>query len=275
MLVDCKPIGSGYLEDLHNAGGVPTLLKSLEPLLDLSTCGVDGRCLGERLVEALPPAGWQQTIRSLDEPLKPAGALATLYGTLAPDGAVIKTAAASPDLLHHRGPALVFDSPEDAAARIDDPMLDVTPQHVLVLRNGGPVAAGMPECGSLPIPRRLVKTGISDMVRVSDARMSGTAYGTVVLHCSPEAAVGGPLALVRDGDLIELNAFERRLDLLVDDMELKRRRSQFSSPPLPKRGWRRLYAQHVLQAHLGADLGFLADDAPTTSETDGAGVLTD
>jgi len=151
----------------------------------------------------------------------------------------------------------VFDSPEDAAERIDDPSLEITPNHVMVLRNGGPVAAGMPECGSLPIPRRLAESGVRDMVRVSDARMIGTAFGTVVLHCSPEASVGGPLDLVRDGDTIELNMSERRIDLLGDEAELDRRRAKLVHPSLPERGWRRLYAEHVTQAHLGSDLDFL------------------
>ena len=258
LLVDCKPAGSGYLEDLHRAGGVPVLLKALAPLLDLSTVGVTGRALADLVGEQSPPPDWQQTIRTLDKPLGPAGALVTLRGSLAPDGAVIKRAAASEALLRHRGPAVVFESAEDAAARIDDPALQITPQHVLVLRNAGPVAAGMPEAGSLPIPRYLAEQGVRDLVRVSDARMSGTAYGTVVLHCSPEAATGGPLGLVQDGDLIELDVTNRRIDLLVDETELARRRGRFVPPPLPERGWRRLYAQHVLPAHLGADLDFLA-----------------
>jgi len=260
LLVDCKPAGSGYLEDMHWAGGVPALLKALEPLLDLSALTVTGRTLGELLAEVPPPGEWQTTIRTLDNPLGPPGSLAILRGTLAPEGAVIKVAAATPSLLHHRGPAVVFESPQDAADRIDDPSLRITPDHVIVLRNAGPVGAGMPEAGSLPIPRYLAEAGVRDMVRVTDARMSGTAYGTVVLHCSPEAAVGGPLALVRDGDEIELNVPERRLDLLVDERELARRREQFTPPPLPERGWRRLYAEHVLQAHLGADLDFLSPE---------------
>ena len=201
----------------------------------------------------------------MDTPLGPTGSLVTLRGSLAPDGAVLKAAAATPALLSHRGPAVVFESPEDAAERIDDPSLEITPDHVLVLRNAGPVAAGMPECGSLPIPRYLAEAGIRDMVRVSDARMSGTAFGTVVLYCSPKAAIGGPLALVRDGDTIELNVSKRRIDLLVDESELERRRAAFVPPPLPKRGWRRLYAQHVTQAHLGTDLDFL--EAPTSTES--------
>lgn len=262
LLVDCKPAGAGYLEDMHRAGGVPTLLKTLAPLLDLSAIGVSGRTLGELLQQVSPAQAWQSTIRTLDAPLGPTGALATLRGSLAPDGAVIKRAAATPSLLRHTGSAVVFDSPEDAAARIDDPALKITPAHVLVLRNAGPVGAGMPEAGSLPIPRYLAQAGVRDMLRVSDARMSGTAYGTVVLHCAPEAAVGGPLALVRDGDRIELDVAARRIDLLVEPSELARRRAGFIPPPLPERGWRRLYAQHVLQADLGADLDFLAPLPP-------------
>ena len=256
LLVDCKPAGEGYMEDFHRAGGVPVLLKAIEPLLDTSVMTITGRTLGELLEQVTPPADWQHTIRTPADPLGPTGALAVLKGSLAPDGAVIKAAAATSELLEHRGPAAVFESPDDAAARIDDPGLKLTPEHVLVLRNAGPVAAGMPEAGALPIPRYLAREGVRDMVRVSDARMSGTSYGTVVLHCCPEAAIGGPLALVRDGDQIELNVREQRLDLLVDEDELARRRQQFTAPPLPDRGWRRLYAKHVLQADRGADLGF-------------------
>jgi len=261
LLVDCKPAGSGYMEDLHRAGGVPVLLKELEPLLDLSAPTITGETLGQLLENVSPAGDWQSTIRFLDNPLGATGALVTLRGSLAPDGAVLKAAAASPRLFSHAGPAIVFDSPEDAAERIDDPSLEITPDHVLVLRNGGPVAAGMPECGSLPIPRYLAEAGVRDMVRISDARMSGTAFGTVVLHCSPEAAIGGPLALVRDGDTIELNVPEHRIDLLVDESELEKRRAEFVPPPLPQRGWRRLYAQHVTQSHLGADLDFLSETA--------------
>jgi dihydroxy-acid dehydratase len=258
--VDCKPAGAGYLEDMHRAGGVPALLKVLEPLLDLSTVGVTGRSLGELLQGVDEPGAWQRTIRRLDDPLGPAQSLVVLRGSLAPDGAVLKAAAATPELMQHRGPAVVFDGPEDASRRVDDPVLGITPDHVMVLRGAGPVALGMPEAGSMPIPRYLATQGVKDMVRVSDGRMSGTAYGTVVLHCAPEAAVGGPLALVRDGDTIELSAAEGRLDLLVDVAELERRRRDFSPPALPARGWRRLYAQHVQQAHLGADLDFLVGE---------------
>lgn len=257
VLVDCKPAGVGYAEDLYHAGGVPVLLKALEPLLHLDTVGVAGVPLRDLLAEAESPGNWQTTIRTLDAPLRGPGALAVLHGSLAPDGAVLKAAAASPALFRHCGPAVVFDSPEDASQRLDDPALGITPDHVMVLRNAGPVAAGMPEAGSLPIPKYLAAQGVRDMVRVSDGRMSGTAYGTVVLHCSPEAAVGGPLALVRDGDMISLDVEQRRIDLMVDDAELARRREEFTPPPLPKRGWRRLYAQHVQQAHLGCDLDFM------------------
>jgi len=257
LLVDCKPAGVDYLEDLHHAGGVPALLRSLGPLLDGSTVGVTGRPLSELLGDTPPLGDWQSTIRSLEQPLGPTGALAVLRGSLAPDGAVIKPAAVSTHLHKHRGPAAVFESPEDVARRIDDAALALTPDHVLVLRNAGPVAAGMPEAGSMPIPRYLAEQGVTDMVRVSDARMSGTAYGTVVLHCAPEAAVGGPLALVKDGDEIELDVGARTVDLRVDPGELSRRSASPRPPEPPPRGWRHLHARHVLQAPDGADLDFL------------------
>lgn len=257
LLTDVKPAGSGYMEDLYRAGGVPVLLKALAPLLNLSARGVTGKTLGELLEDAPVPGEWQDTIRTLVSPLGTTGSLMTLKGSLAPEGAVIKAAAASKDLMTHQGPAIVFESPEDVAARIDDPSLGITPEHILVMRNAGPVAAGMPEAGSLPIPQYLAAGGVKDMVRVSDARMSGTAYGTIVLHCSPEASVGGPLALVKDGDTIALNVKEGRIDLLVGDEELARRREGLDPPGPPERGWRRLYAEHVEQAHLGADLDFL------------------
>jgi len=226
-------------------------------VLDLDHVGVSGRPLGAFLAQVTPPEPWQQVIRAWDEPVGPAGALAVLRGSLAPDGAVLKVSAATPALLSHEGPALVFDSPEDAAQRLDDPDLDVTPEHVLVLRNAGPIAAGMPEAGSLPMPRRLAAQGVRDMVRISDARMSGTSYGTVVLHCCPESAAGGPLALVRDGDRIRLDVPGRRIDLLVEEPVLARRRAQWRPPPVPARGWRRLHATTVLPASQGADLDFL------------------
>jgi len=257
VLVDCKPAGKGYMQDFFHAGGVPVLFKTLEPLLDTSAGSITGLTLAESLMDVAASADWQTTIRPLESPLSAPGALVVVQGSLAPDGAVIKTAAANPALLTHRGPAVVFESPEDVAERIDDPGLGITPEHVMVLRNAGPVGAGMPEAGSMPIPKYLSARGVKDMVRVSDARMSGTAYGSVVLHCSPEAAVGGPLALVKDGDPIELNVSERRLDLLVDKAELADRQNRIQLKPAPSRGWLRLHAEHVLQAHLGADLDFM------------------
>ena len=257
LLVDLKPSGSGYMEDFDRAGGVPVLLKELESLLDGDHVGVSGRSLTEELADVPRADSWQTTIRTLDDPLGPPGALAIVSGSLAPDGAVIKASAASAHLMEHTGPALVFDDPVDAVSRLDDPDLDVTPDHVLVLRNAGPVASGMPEAGSLPIPRKLAEAGITDMVRVSDGRMSGTSYGTVVLHCAPESAVGGPLALVRDGDLIALSVSKRSIDLLVDEAELEDRRRLLPERTKPERGWSRLYADHVLQANLGADMDFL------------------
>ncbi|MDP8222902.1 MAG: dihydroxy-acid dehydratase [Candidatus Lernaella stagnicola] len=257
LLADCKPAGVGYLEDLYYAGGVPVLMKELEPLLNLETVGCTGKLLGELLSDVDKPGDWQTTIRTLDEPLGPVGSLTALAGSLAPDGAIIKRAAATPELLHHRGPAVVFESPEDVAARIDDPALAITPQHVLVMRNAGPIASGMPEAGALPIPRYLAEKGVKDMVRVSDARMSGTAYGTIVLHCAPEAAAGGPLALVETGDEIELDIDKREINLLISADEQARRRAAWQPPALPARGYRRLHMQHVLQANEGADLDFL------------------
>ncbi len=260
LLVDCKPAGAHYLEDLDRAGGMPTVLKALEPVLDTGAVGVTGRPLSALLASAAPPQPWQSIIRTLDAPLAGTGSLVALRGSLAPDGAVIKAAAATPTLLQHEGPAAVFDSVDDAAAQLDDPARDISANHVLVLRNAGPVGAGMPESGSLPIPKRLAAAGVKDMVRVSDARMSGTAFGACVLHCAPEAAVGGPLALVRDGDRIRLDVAGRRIDLLVEEDELARRRERFTPPPLPSRGYRRLFAGHVLQANEGADFGFLGPD---------------
>ena len=255
LLVDCKPAGIGYMEDFDKAGGVPVLLKTLEPMLDLDAIGVSGQTLGALLQDVAAPGAWQTAIRTLDAPLGPASSLVVLKGSLAPDGAVMKKATSSPHLHKHRGPAIVFEGPDDAA-RVDDPALGITPEHVLVLRGAGPVALGMPEAGSMPLPKYLAAQGVEDMVRISDGRMSGTAYGTVALHVAPEAAVGGPLALVRDGDLIELDVEAGRLDLLVPEETLARRRAEWTAPSTPARGWRRLYAERVLQANLGADLDF-------------------
>lgn len=258
LLVDCKPSGAVYMEDFHQSGGLPALLKALESELDLDPINVEGRRLGERIDATNPVGNWQTVIRTLDQPLGPTGSLTTLRGSLAPDGAIIKTSAATPELFEHTGPAIVFDGPADAAERLDDPSLCITPDHVLVLRGAGPIAAGMPEAGSLPIPRYLAQQGVKDLVRVSDARMSGTAFGTVVLHCAPESAAGGPLAFVEDGDLIRLSVTDRCIDLLVEKDDLDRRQGGFSPPPLPSRGWARLFAQHVLQANEGVDFDFLA-----------------
>ncbi|MBU2513433.1 dihydroxy-acid dehydratase [bacterium] len=257
VIVDCKPAGKGYMEDLHHAGGVPVLLKELESLLDLSTLSITGQTLGEQIKNIKAPGSWQTTIRRLSDPLYPKNAIVSLKGSLAPNGAVIKAAAASPHLIRHTGKAIVFESPEDAIDRLDNPELGITPDHVMVLRNGGPIGAGMPEAGSLPIPKYLAAQGVKDMVRVSDARMSGTAYGTIVLHCCPEAAVGGPIALVRDGDLIELDVEQKRIELLVGEDELALRKKSFVPPPTPKRGWAKLFAEHVTQADEGCDLDFL------------------
>ena len=257
LLVDCKPAGQNYLPDMHRDGGVPALLKTLSPLLDLDVLTITGQTLGEVLDGADAPQAWQSTVHALDDPLGPTGALVTLTGSLAPDGAVIKVAAASAHLLVHEGIAAVFDSLDDVDARLNDESLGLTPDHVLIMRNIGPVGAGMPEAGSIPIPRYLARQGVRDMVRISDGRMSGTAYGTIVLHCAPEAAIGGPLALVRDGDRIRLDVPGRTVDLLVDAQELARRRAELKLPVLPPRGWSRLHASTVVQAPAGADLDFL------------------
>jgi dihydroxy-acid dehydratase len=254
VIADLKPAGSGYLEDLHRAGGVPALLGVLSDFLRPDARVVEGVTMADRLAAGALPAPGTSTIRPLDDPVKPAGGLAVVRGSLAPDGAVVKVAAASPSLLRHEAEVIVFESPQDVAERIDDESLPIRPETILIMRNAGPVAAGMPEAGSFPIPRRLAAAGVSDMVRISDARMSGTAYGTVVLHVSPEAAVGGPLALVRSGDRVRLDVPAGRLDLLVDAEELTRRRAQWQPPQRHERGWRRLHTEHVQQAHLGADL---------------------
>jgi dihydroxy-acid dehydratase len=260
MVASVRPSGTYHMEDLAEAGGIPAVMKALAPLLHLEAATVTGRSLGAEL-DSVPVAGsWQDVIGTLDRPFKAEGGLAILRGSLAPDGAVLKVSAATPALLRHRGRACVFRDLADLSARIDDPALPVTPESVLVLQNAGPVGGpGMPEAGSLPLPKKLLAAGVRDMVRVSDARMSGTAGGTVVLHVAPEAAVGGPLALVRDGDEIVLDAESRRLDLLVGEAELAQRRAGWAPPtPPPARGYRRLFAERVLQAPQGCDFDFLA-----------------
>ena len=257
LLVDCKPAGSGYMEDFHRAGGVPTLLKVLESKLNLDVVGVTGESLGEILSNVERPGKWQKIIKSAEDPVGPRGSLVVLRGSLAPDGAVFKRSSASPHLHKHRGRAFVFEGPEDVARRIDDPSLAICPDDILVMRGIGPVGMGMPEAGSIPIPNYLAKKGIKDMVRISDGRMSGTAYGAVALHVAPEAAVGGPLAFVKDGDEIFIDAESGILDLNISEKELVRRKKNWLPPAAPVRGWRRLYASSVQQANLGADLDFL------------------
>ncbi len=256
-LADVQPSGSGLVEDLHAAGGVPALMKRIAGRLDLDALTVSGRPWRERLATQPEPTG--ETIRPLDRPVAPAPTLTVLRGSLVPGGAILKASAASRELLRHEGPAVVFDGYADMLGRIDQPGLDVTPASVLVLRNAGPKGGpGMPEWGMVPIPKKLQQAGVRDMVRVSDARMSGTGYGTCVLHAAPESAVGGPLAFVRTGDRIALDVGSRRLDLLVPSEELGRRRAEWRPGAGPHlRGYPRLYLEQVLQADEGCDFEFL------------------
>jgi dihydroxy-acid dehydratase len=261
VLLNLKPSGAHYMEDFHHAGGLPALMRELGGLLDLDAPGVSGGALGDAIAEAEQVPG-QDVIRGLAAPLKKEGAIAVLHGNLAPRSAVIKHSAASPNLLRHTGRAVVFDSLEDMAARIDLLDLDVNADDVLVLRNAGPKGTpGMPEAGYLPIPLKLARQGVKDMVRISDARMSGTAFGTIVLHIAPEAAAGGPLAIVQTGDRISLDVEARRIELLIDDAELQRRLAAWkASPPhreRPARGYARLFEDCVLQADQGCDFDFL------------------
>ena len=263
VLANLFPSGDRLMEDFHYAGGLPALMDQLREHLALDEITVTGLALREQLEGRVVVD--PEVIRPLNRPVSPHGALAVLTGNLAPDGAVIKPSAANPDFFCHRGRALVFDSQPQMLAAMADPDLDVDADTVLVLRNAGPVGApGMPEWGNLPIPKRLLQQGVRDMVRLSDARMSGTHYGTCVLHVSPESAVGGPLALVRTGDEIELDVPARRLHLHVSDDELASRRAAWQAPAqLFERGWTRLYQQHVTQAHEGCDFDFLQGTAPT------------
>ena len=257
FILNLKPSGEFLMEDFFYAGGLPALLSELRPLLHMDAMTVTGRTLGENVSGTINHN--PDLIRSLDEPLNSEGGLAVVYGSLAPSGAVIKPTAASPDLLTHRGRALVFDDHDDMEHRIDIPDLDVNPEDVLVMRNAGPQGGpGMPEWGFLPLPRKLLQRGIRDMVRLSDARMSGTAFGTVVVHVTPESASGSPLAAVRDGDIIELDVANRRLDLLVDEREVQRRLTDIPpQKPHFTRGYGAMYSQHVMQADKGCDFDFL------------------
>lgn len=265
VLVDLKPTGQHYMEDLHRAGGLAPILRELAPLLDLSCKTVTGNTLGENIAAA-KPAFPQDVIRPLENPIHRGGGMAVLRGNLAPEGAIIKQAAADQSLLQHEGRAVVFENLADLAARIDDPALDVAAGDILVLKNAGPKGApGMPEAGYLPIPKKLGQSGVKDMVRISDARMSGTAFGTIVLHISPEAAEGGPLALVKNGDRIRLDTAGRRIDLLVEEAELARRRATLPPPPaIPPRGYAKLWFETVTQAERGCDFAFLIPEITRT-----------
>jgi dihydroxy-acid dehydratase len=259
VLIDLKPSGAHYMEHFHHAGGVPKLMQQLGDLMDLDAKTIDGT-LRDAVANAEDVPG-QDAIRGRNDPIKPEGAMAVLHGNLAPRGAVIKHSAASPKLLQHTGRAVVFDSVEDMTLRVDDPELDVNAGDVLVLRNAGPKGApGMPEAGYLPIPMKLARGGVKDMVRISDARMSGTAFGTIVLHITPESAVGGPLALVRNGDMIRLDVAARSIDLLVDAAELEKRRLALApavTPEWARRGYAHLFNETILQADEGCDFDFM------------------
>jgi dihydroxy-acid dehydratase len=258
VLVDLKPSGQWYMEDFHHAGGVPALLRVLEPLLHLDALTVTGRTMGEEIA-ASGPGFPQEVIRPLSNPVYAQGGIAVLRGNLAPGGAIIKQSAANPKLMQHEGRAVVFENAGDLAARIDRDDLDVTADDVLVLKNIGPKGApGMPEAGYLPIPKKLARAGVKDMVRISDGRMSGTAAGTIVLHVTPEAALGGPLAHVRTGDRIRLDVAGRSIALLLDDAELERRRAAHPvTPPTAERGYLKLFLDTVTQADQGVDFDFL------------------
>jgi len=258
VLVDLKPTGQHYMSDLYAAGGVGAVMRELKPLLHLECMTVAGVTLGEVLEKH---NSWvdRAVVREFKDPISPVGGLVALFGSLAPNGAILKRSAADPTLFEKEGRAVVFTSLDDMAARVDSPDLDIKPDDFMVLQNAGPKSGyAMPEAGYLPIPQKLARAGLKDMVRISDARMSGTAYGTIVLHVSPEAAVGGPLALVRNGDRIRLSVRERRIDLLVSETELQKRKSAWKAPvTAPARGYAKLYMDHVLQAEHGCDFDFL------------------
>jgi dihydroxy-acid dehydratase len=263
VLANVRPAGQYLMEDFYYAGGLRAVLANLEDQLDLDCMTINGKTLGENIRGAKTYNA--DVIRTRETALSASGGLAVLRGNLAPDGAVIKPTAAEPHLLKHTGPAVVFRNYEDMAARIDDERLDINADSVIVLQNGGPLGGpGMPEWGQLPIPKKLLKQGVRDMVRISDARMSGTSYGTCVLHVAPESYVGGPLAFVRDGDLIELDVPNRKLELKVSDEELAHRRADWKAPaPRYERGYGALYAQHITQADQGCDFDFLHGGSAT------------
>jgi L-arabonate dehydrase len=256
-IVNLMPSGKYLMEDFYYAGGLPMVMKEIEKHLHRDALTVSGRTMGEEIDEA---ECWNRdVIFPIDKPFKKKAGIAVLRGNLCPDGAVIKPSAATPKLLKHRGRAVVFEDIEHCRQRTDDPKLDIDETCIMVLKNCGPKGyPGMAEVGNMPLPTKILKKGITDMVRISDARMSGTAYGTVVLHVAPEAAIGGPLSLVKDGDMIEMDVSKRRLHLAVDDAELKRRKAAWKPPkPYLDRGYAKLYTDHVTQADKGADLDFL------------------
>ncbi|MCA0448353.1 MAG: dihydroxy-acid dehydratase [Proteobacteria bacterium] len=262
MLGNIRPSGKYLMEDFFYAGGLPGLLKRIEGDLNLNCVTVNGKTLGENIKDA--EVYDDDVIRKRDNPVKGEGGLAVLRGNLCPDGAVIKPPAAEPHLLVHRGPACVFNNYDDMSARIDDPNLNVTKDSVLVLRSAGPLGApGMPEWGQLPIPKKLLQEGVRDMVRISDARMSGTSYGACVLHVAPESALGGPLALVRDGDIISLDVPNRKLTVEISDAEMAKRKAEWKAPkPHYPRGFGMIHLKHVTQANEGCDFDFLRGTAP-------------
>ena len=256
VLVNLKPVGEHYMEDFHAAGGMPAVLRALKPLLNLNCATVTGETLGEQLAQ---PAKFvdRNVIHSVEDPVRRSGGLLALFGNIAPNGALLKCAAADERLFEHVGRAVVFKDLNDLAARIDDSALDVTADSVLVLQNAGSVGAGMPEAGYLPIPAKLARTGVKDMVRISDARMSGTAFGTIILHVSPESAIGGPLGLVRTGDEIKLSVRDRRVDVNVSEQDLENRTLEIRPTRRPDRGYAKLYVDSVLGPELGCDFDFL------------------
>ena len=259
VLVNLKPVGEHYMEQFHAAGGVGAVLRELAPLLHRDTVSVAGETLAERL-DHVPAYVDRTVVRSAGEPIVAREGLVALFGNLAPNGAILKAAAADPRLLEHEGRAVVFRDLADMAARIDAPDLDVEPDDVLVLQNAGPIGAGMPEAGYLPIPKKLLARGVRDMLRISDARMSGTAYGAVVLHISPESAIGGPLAAVRDGDRIRVSLREKRIDVALSAAEIAARLAAFVRPVTPRRGYAKLYAEHILGPERGCDFDFLTGE---------------
>jgi dihydroxy-acid dehydratase len=265
--VNLQPSGKYLMEDFYYAGGLPAVLREISQVLNQDALTANGRTMGENIASA--PCWNRDVIREFNDPFKPNAGIAILRGNLAPDGAVIKPSAATPKLLKHRGRAVVFETIEELKARIDDPNLDIDENCIMVLKGCGPRGyPGMAEVGNMPLPPKVLRKGITDMVRISDARMSGTAYGTVVLHVAPESAAGGPLALVKTGDIIELDVPARRLHLDVSDSELASRKSAWVAPETPKRGYYKLYVEHVQQADKGADLDFLVGGGGTTVTRD-------